>query len=288
MPSHPRIVCKAGPSLAHLEEVDVNRAPLAVSSPHWEGNIAVRLKDYRGPVEKEGEYERNPREKLMNEGDTWSISFEGRWKDDGLTADDVLFGNVWQKPIRDFLPYGTAAALRFVRYVDPTLDCDLYADKPWALSPLFATLQYLYAVPHPSSDPIPSFKPDTFAEDVTPLLPSSAPSLAGNPTARRSYFSKADARQSTSLKQDHLLRGDFSHGFLNFDTLSLSLPGGLSFSLEKYWNGEPVVFSCQKRGTGEEYFVVTFELEAEDGGRLAAKGAKGAEEEKEEVSEDVD
>jgi hypothetical protein len=36
-----------------------------------------------------------------------------------------------------FLPlatqYGTSAALRFMRYVDPSLECDLYADKPWAL-----------------------------------------------------------------------------------------------------------------------------------------------------------
>lgn len=182
MPASPRIVCKAGPSLSQLSPVDVNRSPLSISHPLWEGHVAVRLRDYRGPVAQEGEYERQPREELMNEGDTWSISFEGRWKDEGITADDVVRCHVflylsldcpcgaeperrarpaavWQRvaeadprlPPRasprassvcvcdgsDTLlraaQYGTSAALRFVRYMDPSLECDLYADKPWAL-----------------------------------------------------------------------------------------------------------------------------------------------------------
>ena len=44
-----------------------------------------------------------------------------------------LWGNEWDNPIRDSLPYGTTAALKFVGLVDPTLTHDLYADKPWAL-----------------------------------------------------------------------------------------------------------------------------------------------------------
>lgn len=65
------------------------------------------------------------------------------------------------------------------------------------------------------------------------------------------------------LSASHVVRGDFSHGFIDFGALAVQLPGGLSFSLEKYWNGEPVVFSCQRRGTGQQFFVVTFELETE-------------------------
>ncbi|GAA5895149.1 hypothetical protein JCM8208_000125 [Rhodotorula glutinis] len=294
MPAAPRIVCKAGPSLDSLSPVDVNRSPLAISSSAFEGHVAVRLKDYRGPAAQEGTYERQPQDALMNEGDTWSISFEGRFKAGGITADDVLFGNVWRKPIRDFLPYGTSAALRFVRYMDPSLECDLYADKPWALSPLFATLQYLSAKPLPADESPPPFKPDTFPEDVAPLLPSSTPPPA-DPAARRSFFSKADARRAVPLAASHLVRGDFSHGFLAFDNLSLALPGGLKFKLDKYWNGEPVVFSCQRRAEpgkeAETFFVVTFELEADEGGALppgAKEAGDGDAEAKEEVSEDVD
>lgn len=136
-------------------------------------------------------------------------------------------------------------------------------------------MQYLSAKDIPASEPLPApFVPDTFPEDVTPLVPASdADTLRAEPAARRSYFTKAPHRASTSIQPTHLLRGDFSHGFLNFDSLSVSLPGGLSFSLAKYWNGEPVVFSCQKRGTGETFFVVSFALEDEDAD--AEGGAQG-------------
>lgn len=127
-------------------------------------------------------------------------------------------------------------------------------------------------------------------EDTSLLV--SDPTLVDTPTKRRSYFAQESSRKSTRLSSDsHLVRGDFSHGFLDFSTLALSLPGGLSFSLAKYWNGEPVVFNCRKRSSGESYFVVTFELQGEDGGRLGSvKGDKGHEEKVEEVaqSDDVD
>lgn len=88
--SQPRIICRAGPDLSSLSSVDVNRSPLSISSAHWEGSVAVRLTNYRGPSAQEGKYAAQPEQALMQEGDTWSISFEGRWKDEGLTADDVV------------------------------------------------------------------------------------------------------------------------------------------------------------------------------------------------------
>lgn len=142
-------------------------------------------------------------------------------------------------------------------------------------SPLFATLQYLSAKEVASSDGAPpAFVPDTFPEDVWPLVPpEDAAALKDQPAARRSYFTKAPHRSATRFGPSHLIRGDFSHGFLNFDSLSVSLPGGLSFSLAKYWNGEPVVFSCQKRGTGDPYFVVSFTLETDDGSEVKPQAA---------------
>lgn len=34
-----------------------------------------------------------------------------------ISADDLLFGNVFEKPIRNSLPWGTSIAMRFVKYV---------------------------------------------------------------------------------------------------------------------------------------------------------------------------
>ncbi len=54
---------------------------------------------------------------------------------------------------------------------------------------------------------------------------------------------------------------DFCYGFIQFSpTLSLHLPGGISFDLMHYWDGQPVRFLCCERkreaegdgGGGEE------------------------------------
>lgn len=46
---------------------------------------------------------------------------------------------------------------------------------------------------------------------------------------------------------------DFCYGFINFTpTLSLQLPGGLSFDLMKYWDRQPVRFVCCKRKDSAE------------------------------------
>ncbi|GAA6018505.1 hypothetical protein JCM11491_006427 [Sporobolomyces phaffii] len=282
----PRIVCKAGSSLTDLHPVAVNESPLSISSPNFEGNVFIRLKDFKGPKGQDGHAQPRNDAPFSGDKDTWSIAFEGRFtRDAEIEVDDILFGNTWEKPIKDYLPYGTAAALRFVKYVDPTLTCDLYADKPWALSPLFSTLQFLSVkTDSPLSS---SFVPSPMPEDTSSLV--SDPSLVDTPAKRRSHFANETVRQSTRLSSKHVVRGDFSHGFLDFSTLSLSLPGGLSFSLAKYWNGEPVTFVCRSRKTGDPFFVVTFELQAEDGGSLGpAKGGESEGQEQVAQSDDVD
>lgn len=46
---------------------------------------------------------------------------------------------------------------------------------------------------------------------------------------------------------------DFCYGFLEFNpSLALRLPGGISFDLMKYWDGQPVRFVCCERGAGKE------------------------------------
>ncbi|GAA5963675.1 hypothetical protein JCM3765_003540 [Sporobolomyces pararoseus] len=286
MSSAPRIVCKAGPSLSQLSPVSVNEESISISSPSFEGNVFVRLKGFKGPVGRDGKSEPGEDVPFTGDKDTWSIAFEGKFKQN-VTVDDILFGNTWEKPIKSFLPYGTSAALRFVKYVDPTLSCDLYSDKPWALSPLFSTLQYL-SIKEEDDSAVPStFIPNPMPEDTSVVVPSDKVEQVETPSERRSYFSQESTRQQTELKSTYLVRGDFSHGFLDFSTLSLSLPGGLSFSLAKYWNGEPVVFNCRHRGTGQSFFVVTFELQAEDGTSLgpAQKEKGGGADKEEEVEE---
>jgi hypothetical protein len=52
----------------------------------------------------------------------------------------------------------------------------------------------------------------------------------------------------TNIDEQDVLTMDFCHGFLEFTpSLTLRLPGGISFDLLKYWDGQPVRFACCER-----------------------------------------
>ena len=100
--TQPRILVKAGSSLTSLSTLHVNADahPLAIRGQHFEGNIVVRMASYLGPTGAEGL--RNPESDYFEKregGMTWSIGIEGRFLGD-FCADDIVFGNVWEKPIR--------------------------------------------------------------------------------------------------------------------------------------------------------------------------------------------
>lgn len=63
---------------------------------------------------------------------------------DGIPGTDLLFGNDFANPIRDRLPPGFSAAFRIVRWaIDPGLDGDVQADKPYLYGPLLSSMNVL-------------------------------------------------------------------------------------------------------------------------------------------------
>jgi len=66
--------------------------------------------------------------------------------------------------------------------------------------------------------------------------------------ARRSYFSSAAHRQAFVFGPEDVFTIDFCYGFLDFNPkLLLRIPGGISFDLMRYWDGQPVRFVCCER-----------------------------------------
>lgn len=69
-----------------------------------------------------------------------------------------------------------------------------------------------------------------------------------NAAARRAYFSNAANRQAVIFGPKDVVTTDFCYGFIEFSpSLALRLPGGLSFDLMRYWDGQPVRFVCCER-----------------------------------------
>lgn len=71
---------------------------------------------------------------------------------------------------------------------------------------------------------------------------------------RRSYFAQREKRKDIVFGPEDVITTDFCYGFINFaPSLSLQLPGGLSFDLMRYWDGQPVRFvCCERRKEGAE------------------------------------
>ena len=61
-----------------------------------------------------------------------------------VTGDDLLLGNDFDRPIRDKLPPGFSTAFRIVKwFIDPGIESDVDADKPYLYGPLLSSINTL-------------------------------------------------------------------------------------------------------------------------------------------------
>ncbi|KDN41693.1 DUF1769-domain-containing protein [Tilletiaria anomala UBC 951] len=181
----PHLNVSAGPDASSLSTLYVNSDlnPTLVSSAHFHGRIAVRIKHFTGdvPEGKERVAEAKYFEEGHGKGMTWSIQVQGRFLKD-ISTDDLVFGNEFDRPIKDRLPWGTAVALEAAKFIDPNLEHDLYSDKPWAFSPFVATMTRISAVKL-SSEPSSSGSDvqEEFRTTAWPVFPSPENSNASDP-----------------------------------------------------------------------------------------------------------
>ncbi|VDB91308.1 unnamed protein product [Peniophora sp. CBMAI 1063] len=321
----PRLRVIAGPSLDDMQPMSVNTGePFPISSPYFEGKLLAYIKGF---PDEEGELlEHEYFEREDRAGITWSIQFQGRFLQE-ICADDILFGNTFDRPLQ--LPWGSGAALRFMKYRDPTMDHDLSSQtKPWALSPLISSMPHFHHT-RGTPPPFPATDQNSLSDDVTQLHlarhsrgPSRVPSntsiaslaavkaedhdangtsngkssrenvaevkarfkngasklkdkMNGDATSkeedgagdaetevvanveeipkqdagsRRAYFAEAGRRKEIVFGPEDIITGDFCHGYLSFTpSVTLNLPGGISFDLLRFWDGQPVRFTCCER-----------------------------------------
>ncbi|KZV99444.1 DUF1769-domain-containing protein [Exidia glandulosa HHB12029] len=262
----PRLRVLAGPSFDNLAPINANNdVAYPIAGDHFEGRVAVYIRLDDRPAHHQARYF----DRKERKGVTWSIQVQGRFLDTH-SADDILFGNVFERPLK--LPWGSGAALKFMHFVDPTLEHDLGGVRPWALSPFVSTMPYMAHTSLPSSE----FKSSSTSsitsgnsdQDRWPAFPPRTPLVDSFPlhSKRRAYFSSRPHRAQTHIGPSDLITTDFCYGFLNFPSITLKLPCGLSFDCLKYWDGQPVSFVCCERdrsgkGPGAKVFwCVVFEI----------------------------
>ena len=89
------------------------------------------------------------------------------------------------------------------------------------------------------------------------------------------------------------LRGPITYqSGADFNTLSLSLPPpfSLQIPLTKYWDGQPVTYVCQKRGTPGEnvFFAIGFEIIDEELKKALKARTGGGDSSSDEAEEEAD
>jgi hypothetical protein len=277
----PSLKISAGPSVDALKTVAVNHddQPTSIDTDLFQGRISVRIKNFTG-VDPDGVDHRKDTPYFdggYSKGMSWSMQIQGRFKVD-VNGDDLIFGNEFDRPIKDHLPYGTSLALQFAKVVDPNLEHDLYADRPHAWSPYLATMPRISShqvKDNTSVDNWPAFPaaPDYIQEDISSLIPEELAEKEKDTVAnfkgidkaheyRQRFMGNRAHRQEITIKPDQIITADFVNAYINFNDLTLHIPfsGGLKFDLKKYWDGQPVRYICKDRKNDRVFFVIQFDI----------------------------
>lgn len=112
---------------------------------------------------------------------------------------------------RDNLPYGTSIALKAASFIDPNLTHDLYADKPWAFSPLLATMNKAHVIRSQSSASDPSSSSSSTeeeSEDFSNWPPFPSPQV--NPSNPEDHYVKEDISKLFYTKESNYQEMDES------------------------------------------------------------------------------
>lgn len=162
-----------------------------------------------------------------------------------VSSNDLVFGNDFDRPIRDRLPTGFGIAFGIVkRLIDPGLDGDVYADKPYLYGPLISSINTLrlgnnlqkegdqYEIPADVHEDGITEGADGEGEKVREE--AGLPEDAGK---RKAWGLEVANREGFSFEEGRLYRGDFFNPYLNFNDFSLKLPG-FSLGILKYMDGK--------------------------------------------------
>ncbi|KAG6848131.1 hypothetical protein C0991_000924, partial [Blastosporella zonata] len=108
MPPRLRVLAGTGTTLTPITHLVNTTNAFPLVSDQFEGEAVVCIKGLNHPDKSDVyDYFEHPE----RQGITWSIQVRGRFLQP-VSADDVLFGNTFDRPLG--LPWGSGAALKFM------------------------------------------------------------------------------------------------------------------------------------------------------------------------------
>ncbi|KAI9807907.1 MAG: hypothetical protein M1825_005213 [Sarcosagium campestre] len=264
---------KAGPAYdeATHQVVQVNSPkPLHITTPSGDVLLNIRIQNFRG-LPSNSPKTSTYFDHASHTRDQYSISFALLPKT-AVSGSDLVFGNDFDRPIRDRLPPGFSAAFRIVKWaIDPGLEGDPYTDKPYLYGPALSSLNVL-RVGDARTQAKTAFRGDEAQHDAVVVEEGAdgdgveVREKLGVPSAsdaRKKWFLDAAKRDAWTWEAGRVYQADFFNPFLDFNEFALKLPG-FSLSILSIWNSpegdntHTLRYVLKNKSTGDVYFVVTF------------------------------
>ncbi|KAL2058230.1 hypothetical protein ABVK25_001848 [Lepraria finkii] len=177
-----------------------------------------------------------------------------------IPGPSLLFGNDFDRPIRDRLPPGFGTALKIVKWgIDPGLDGDVYSDTPYLYGNALSSINVLRV----------GEKADK-VEDLEEVLEEGGDGdgeewrkshdVPDSADARKKHFLMHGKTEEWEWEEGRVYKADFFNTYLDFNSFSLKLPG-FSLSVLPYLGGEDHLrYVLKNKDTDEVLFVVVFTL----------------------------
>ncbi|KFY33577.1 hypothetical protein V494_07496 [Pseudogymnoascus sp. VKM F-4513 (FW-928)] len=251
------------------ETVTVNTAePISIKSEHTDVALNIRIQNYHGLPHSSPEH--SPYFSIPEyTKHQYSISFSFT-PSEAIPGDDLVFGNDFDHPIRDRLPPAFGSAFKIVKWaVDPGLEADVYADKPWLFGKFLSSIDKLWLGSKNGESAGPKKGGENFDDKIGILVEEggAADGLAyrkekGIPdtaAARKKHFLVEGNRKGFEFEAGRPVFVDFGNPYLDFNKFALKLPG-FHLPIMSYWDGQPLRYVLKNRVTGVVYLVVVFSL----------------------------
>lgn len=276
-PSSYRLLVSAGPAYdasTHHPVLVNSHERQTIETDSMTLEYAVRIKHFTGLPTGSPEtssYFEHP----LHKSDQYSISLAFIPKVD-IPGDDLVFGNDFDRPIRDRLPPGFNQAFKFVKWwIDPGLDGDVYAEKPYLYGPALSSWNTLRicdkVVDEGRHDVKADFKvpdPEKFHETVVEEGAEGdgeearqETGMPGDSAGRKKYYLTEANRDNFVFEKGRLYMADFFNPYLDFNDFSLKLPG-FSLNVIKYVDSKTheLRYVLKNRKTDELYAAFMFTL----------------------------
>ncbi|PRP85880.1 glucan endo-1,3-alpha-glucosidase Agn1 [Planoprotostelium fungivorum] len=255
-----RLLVKAGPNEEQLSVLTVNHEGLdqfEIKSEHFEGRVALRIVGFKGvahngerPIETSPYFDNNP---ALN-----SIQIQGRFKGT-YKADEIVWGNQFEKPLN--LPWGSSMAIKIAqKTIDPTLEVDTSAARPWAFSPFIVSMNKINVKIIGESSPLPAW-PNPDGKPITEDTDALIEGLHFTDAERKSFFTQLEHRKDLTISPDQVWNMDFYNPYIDFQGFTVTLPAiGFKVDVMKYYNNQALKYVLKTRDNSTVFFVITMEL----------------------------